>query len=182
MFLRSNKRKSKLANPNAREALPGEALPGDAQSDGDGQPDAGMEVVSSHETGQAEASARSYWNAGVTVHDWVSEIFQDEWKKGTFDDLPGKGKPIDVPSGDITNGLLRQANFLPGWLTLQHDIRDRLRQWLLRAGSGSDEALEDELREINAMIVKYNGMVPHAALQKLTITRENASRLLSHWE
>nr|WP_240545828.1 DnaJ family domain-containing protein [Paenibacillus artemisiicola] len=171
MLFGPNKRKKKHSQTDGAVAPPG-----DARIEAD--------VEAARETGQAEAEApaRNYWNAGVTVHDWVSEIFREEWKKGAFDDLAGKGKPIEVPSGDVTNSLLRQSNFLPGWLTLQHEIRDRLRLWLQRTGSDGDPALERDLREINAMIVRYNTMVPHAALQKPTVTKENASRQLGHWE
>lgn len=173
MFWSSKKQKSNKTKRTDASETPQGAATNDS---------ADMEAGTELERGDSQEGARQYWNAGMSVDDWVSEMFKEEWKRGAFDDLAGKGKPIEVPSGDVTNSMLKQANFLPSWLTLQHEIRDKLRQWILRLDNDGGTAMDRELAEINAMIGKYNGTVPHHALQKLTITKENAKRQLGQWE
>jgi hypothetical protein len=122
----------------------------------------------------------SYWNAGISVHDWVGEIYNEQLKNGAFDNLPGKGKPIEISSGDITNSILKNANILPDWLTLQHEIRDQLRN-LLSFHKDDIKKIERELIDINKKIMSYNNKVPSTYLQKRKITRENMEQQLQLW-
>ncbi|WP_165822424.1 DUF1992 domain-containing protein [Paenibacillus montanisoli] len=124
-------------------------------------------------------SSRQYWNSGMSAQDWISEMYREQERKGAFEHLAGKGKPLDVPSCDLTNSILKEANFLPAWLTLQHEIHDQLQRLLETDSAGiSDSTLE----EINAKITKYNSMVPSPILQKWKLTRENMRQQFERWK
>lgn len=107
--------------------------------------------------------SRQYWNSGMSAHDWMSEMCQEQERKGALEHLAGKGKRLDISTGDVTSSILKEANFLPAWLVLQHEIRDQL-QRLLEAGSNVNQ--ESVLNDINTKIAKYNNMVPNPLLQK----------------
>ncbi|KIL35449.1 hypothetical protein SD71_14100 [Cohnella kolymensis] len=110
----------------------------------------------------------------------MAEMYNEELKKGAFDHLPGKGKPIEVPDGDITNSILKNANFLPDWLTLQHEIRDDL-QKLARDERRDNSMIERILQGINIKIGKYNNLVPSTVLQKRKLTTENWKQQIDNW-
>lgn len=138
-------------------------------------------VQSADESGHGEDAvpSRQFWNAGLSQNDWVGEIYQDQLKKGAFDNLPGKGKPISIPSGgDLTNHILKNANYLPAWLELQHEIRDQLHRLL---SSAKPDVMEQELLAINEKIKKYNTMVPSTMLQKQKITQDNLQQQYELW-
>jgi hypothetical protein len=137
-------------------------------------------AVSESEHEEPAVSPRQFWNSGASVEDWVGQMYQEQLKKGTFDHLAGKGKPIEVPSGDITNSILKNANVLPDWLAMQHDIRDQLHH-LLSDSFLSEERVERELEEINDKIKKYNNLVPNVVLQKTTVNKEDIRRQYQQW-
>ncbi|REE67584.1 uncharacterized protein DUF1992 [Paenibacillus taihuensis] len=123
--------------------------------------------------------SRQYWNSGMSAQDWISEMYREQERKGAFEHLAGKGKPLHVSSGDMMNSILKESNFLPPWLTLQHEIRDQL-QRLLETGSAAIS--ESELGDINEKINKYNSMVPSPVLQKWKLTRENWRQQIERWK
>ncbi|WP_054950652.1 DnaJ family domain-containing protein [Numidum massiliense] len=116
---------------------------------------------------------------------WLDEIFKEHEQKGDFDDLPGKGKPIAKESlqGDTFNNVLKNANFLPPWLELQHDIRDAIGTLLERI-KRDDPALNvnAEIKAINKKIKKYNFDCPTPVLQKAPITADNIQRQYEYWK
>jgi len=121
-----------------------------------------------------------FWNSGSSAQDWIGEMYNEQLKKGAFDHLPGKGEAIEISSADVMNGILKHANVLPDWLTLQHEIRDQLR--ILSRSSNMDEhKFNQELQELNKKIMKYNNKVPSTILQKRQITRENMEQQLQLW-
>jgi hypothetical protein len=138
------------------------------------------ESIDESENNEPAVSPRQFWNAGTSVHDLVGEIYNEQLKNGAFDNLPGKGKPIEISSGDITNSILKNANILPDWLTLQHEIRDQLRN-LLFSIHNDENIIERELLEINKKIMKYNTRVPSTVLQKQKITRDNMEQQFQLW-
>jgi hypothetical protein len=134
------------------------------------------------ENNEPAAGPIQFWNVGTSVHDWVGEIYNEQLKNGAFDNLPGKGKPIEILSGDITNSVLKNANILPDWLTLQHEIRDQLRNLLHSINNDNENIIERELLEINKKITRYNNRVPSTILQKQKITRNNLEQQFQLWD
>jgi len=137
----------------------------------------------------AAAPAEVFENAASTIiferkmQHWLDEAVRDCEKSGGLDDLAGKGKPIEVPTGDALNSILKNANVLPPWLELQHEIRDDIRELLRRYGTDSRPAsFQTDLDAINKKIQKYNRSVPTPILQKGRLYPESVNKQLNSWE
>ncbi len=74
---------------------------------------------------------------------WVEIIadrkVRDAQEEGVFDNLPGKGKPLNLeidprvpPEQRAAYRLMREAQLLPDWIQIDKDIRTRLEQWEAR--------------------------------------------------
>lgn len=112
-------------------------------------------------------------------------------ENGEFDDLPGKGEPIDLtenpfedPDLRVVHRLLRNAGFAPAWIEERKDIDAEfetartklLRAWtLFRKGgkSPSDSEWERSVREfrenvagLNQRIRIYNLKAPAAVFHR----------------
>lgn len=114
--------------------------------------------------------------------DWMDEIFSSYAKSGGMDELPGKGKPLDVASGDALQSVMKEAHVLPSWLELQKKIRNQLEQLLRQMEELGNEPEDQAIEELNRSIRTYNSMVPNALLQKGTITKENMRAQWTKWE
>lgn len=125
--------------------------------------------------------------------DWTAIVaerkIQEAIEAGEFDDLPGKGKPIELesdaftpPGQRIVNRILKNARALPEWLQLEKDIeresgqvapsRERGLRALAHSRSEATRQriavrLRADYREridlINTLILKYNYIAPNAA-------------------
>ncbi|WP_246066821.1 DnaJ family domain-containing protein [Paenibacillus koleovorans] len=141
---------------------------------GNGQPNLHTSV--SEDTAETIARERRL------IH-WMDEAYAEFERGGGMEGLKGKGKPILVPDSDPMNSILKNANILPPWLELQHQIRDRTRKLVelldRTARVGSEE--EEELGAINAMINRYNRMVPTPVLQKGRLHLDSIKEQLQLW-
>src|SRR6266446_6480799 len=95
-------------------------------------------------------------------------------ENGEFDDLPGKGEPIDLrenpfedPDLRVVHRLLRNAGFAPAWIEERKDIdaefeaaQQKLsRAWALFGHGGrspSDAEWERSLREFREKVAEVN--------------------------
>ena len=114
--------------------------------------------------------------------DWMDEIFSNYAKSGGMDELPGKGKPLDVANGDALQSVMKEAHVLPSWLELQKKIRSHLEQLLRQMEELGSEPVDQALEELNCSIRTYNSMVPSALLQKGIITKENIRTQWTKWK
>jgi DnaJ family protein C protein 28 len=112
-------------------------------------------------------------------------------ESGEFDDLPGKGEPIDLkenpfedPDLRVVHRLLRNAGFAPAWIEERKDIDAELeafrtklsRAWAL-FGSGAKTASDlewersvkefrEKVAELNQRIRIYNLKAPAAVFHR----------------
>jgi DnaJ homolog subfamily C member 28 len=104
----------------------------------------------------------------------AEKMLREAIENGEFDDLPGKGEPLDLkenPFEDsdlrVVHRLLRNAGFAPAWIEERKDIdaefeaaRTKLsRAWLLFGTSGkspSDHEWERSLREFREKVAELN--------------------------
>ena len=123
-----------------------------------------------------------------TFESLVEKKIREAMEKGEFDNLPGKGEPVDLsenpfedPDLRTVHRLLRNAGFAPAWIEEKKDIEaelERARQ-LLRRGSEvfSDvsqraewERVVTEFRakvaELNDRIRIYNLKTPASVFQR----------------
>ena len=112
-------------------------------------------------------------------------------ENGEFDDLPGKGEPIDLrenpfedPDLRVVHRLLRNAGFAPAWIEERKDIDAELaaaqtklsRAWALFGEGGkapSDAEWErtvkefrEQVQELNQRIRTYNLKAPAAVFHR----------------
>jgi hypothetical protein len=117
------------------------------------------------------------------VNDWLDEAVRDFEAKGGMEHVKGKGKPLQLETGDPINGVLKTANVKPAWLELQHEIRDALRALRDSDGSGTNSDHADRtLEAINAKIARYNALVPHYSMQKSKVDPTTLAQQLPSWE
>lgn len=118
-------------------------------------------------------------------------------ENGEFDDLPGKGEPIDLrenpfedPDLRVVHRLLRNAGFAPAWIEERKDIDVELeaariklsRAWALFGKGGkapSDMEWErivvdvrEKVAELNKRISIYNLKAPAAVFHRKRIDAE----------
>jgi len=131
----------------------------------------------------------------------IDQKIREAMEQGEFDDLPGKGKPVDTsvnpfedPELRLAHRMLRNAGFAPSWIEERKDIDAELenaRHQLSRAWTVLQNALgtenersaqkrwekaltsfREQARELNQRIVKWNLKVPAAGFQRSLIDIE----------
>jgi DnaJ family protein C protein 28 len=113
----------------------------------------------------------------------VDKLIRESMERGEFDDLAGKGEPVDLsenpfedPDVRTAHRLLRNAGFAPAWVEERKDIEARLlqaRTTLLRArelyrdeiptGARWQRAVQEfreTVAELNQRIRMYNLKAP----------------------
>jgi hypothetical protein len=125
--------------------------------------------------------------------DWTYTVaerkIQEAMEAGEFDNLPGKGQPLDLEVNPwepahlrAANRILKNARALPEWLQLEKDI-ERERQALVTTRERTLRALgvvrnpasrariadrfrgehRERLRALGTLVLKYNEIAPNAA-------------------
>ena len=123
------------------------------------------------------------WTAGI-----AERKIQDAIDEGLFDNLPGRGKPLDLstnpfepPGMGAVNRLLKHNKVLPLWLLLEQEIEASralalatLARWeasepglrgtadYARLRAPAREAYARHLKQTNDLILKYNYSSPFA--------------------
>ena len=65
---------------------------------------------------------------------WIDQQIREAQERGEFDNLPGKGKPLDLAPNpyaqdrELAYKILKDAGYAPEWIELGKAIRGRLEQ------------------------------------------------------
>lgn len=108
-----------------------------------------------------------------TYEDHISSIIKRSQKEGVFDDLVGKGKPLQLDKNLSYNPekqlyrTLKDNHILPGWIELSKEI-DTLKEKLNTCTDKEETSALVEL--INKKIHEYNLTCPPSA-QKMKIRK-----------
>ncbi|XP_004304326.1 PREDICTED: dnaJ homolog subfamily C member 28 [Fragaria vesca subsp. vesca] len=119
--------------------------------------------------------------------DIINVVEQRIWhsmEEGQFENLPGKGKPLDLssnsnphadPADDTLYRILSKNGCAPRWVELNKEIRTQAAEWRRamkkawekRNGEGGEErwvetsaALKVQMKQINNKVLEYNLIVP----------------------
>ena len=63
---------------------------------------------------------------------WIDQQIREAQERGEFDNLPGKGKPLDLTPNpyareqELAFKILKDAGYAPDWIELDKAIRGRL--------------------------------------------------------
>ncbi|NMM53629.1 DUF1992 domain-containing protein [Paenibacillus aquistagni] len=136
---------------------------------------------SKERTGNAEAAQQVFYSA--RNHEKVMDSIVDEFaKKGGFDDLPGKGKPLKLKEGDVLSHVMQEARIMPPWLELQREIAKEMRRLLAKQEAGRDLVSDQEIEALNDQIRQFNRSVPSSLLQKGLVSSVNLAVQIEKWE
>lgn len=115
---------------------------------------------------------------------WMESVVEQHERDGGFDNLKGKGKPLQLQDGvgfeGFLNGVLKEAKFLPRWLELQHEVYKELQIALKKIDA--DKGHEIHWDKIHQKIKEYNSKCPNSLLQKPLVTADNIHQQLPRWE
>jgi hypothetical protein len=112
---------------------------------------------------------------------------QEGIEEGKFDNLPGKGKPLELNDGDslpldvrMANKVLKNAGVLPEWIQVQHEITSE-REEMARYR----ERMAAENGKRRARLEQQKLPADHAALRQFaewhTRSRDNYLRRIKHF-
>jgi len=131
----------------------------------------------------------------------IDQRIREAMERGEFDDLPGKGRPVDTsenpfedPEMRLAHRMLRSAGFAPSWIEERKDIDSELeiarkelsRMWTVRQNAlGTEHEAAARIRwekalagfreraaELNRRITAWNLKVPAAGFQRKLIDAE----------
>ena len=137
----------------------------------------------------------------------IDQKIREAMEQGEFDNLPGKGKPVDTsenpfedPEMRLAHRMLRNAGFAPSWIEERKDIdsefeiaRNQLsRVWtVLHSARGTDNesgarvrwgkaltSFRKQAAELNRRILAWNLKVPAAGFQRKMIDAEREIELI----
>ncbi|XP_052171912.1 uncharacterized protein LOC127787887 [Diospyros lotus] len=147
-------------------------------------PDRLSAVIDAVNDSKLPPELRGQRNAVRSETDIINIVEQRIWhsmEEGQFENLPGKGKPLDLntnphadPAEDTLYRILSRNKCAPEWVELNKEIRNNIAEWRLalhRAlahkaeGKNSKwtelaDALKTQLRGINDKVFRYNLIVP----------------------
>ena len=134
----------------------------------------------------------------------VEKKIREAMAEGEFDDLPGKGKPVDLsenpfedPELRLAHRLLRNAGFAPAFIEERKEIDTGIesarttlaRAWAIyqgtQAGRADGEALweraleefRERIRALNKRIQLYNLKIPSAAFHRRLVDPQTEAEL-----
>ena len=139
----------------------------------------------------------------------IDQKIREAMEQGEFDDLPGKGKPLDTsenpfedPELRLAHRMLRNAGFAPSWIEERKDIDSDLetarhqmsRAWMvLQNAVGTDNergartrwekaliSFRQQAGELNRRITAWNLKVPAAGFQRSLIDIEKEVTDIEH--
>jgi len=113
---------------------------------------------------------------------WLDEAYASFVENGGLKDLPGLGKPLVVPPGDVFSSLLKNAKLTHPWIMLRQDIRSSIEKAVERMDRGApDEEVNRLLEEINRRIADMNVQAPSLTLHRRKVNKENIRSDLARW-
>ncbi|MEC3034366.1 DUF1992 domain-containing protein [Bacillus thuringiensis] len=113
--------------------------------------------------------AENVWS--YTYEDHISSLVKQAEQKGAFDNLPGKGKPLNLDKDLSYNPekqlyrTLANNHILPRWIELSKEIEDLKER--LKENTNTAEAAE-LIRTINKKVLEHNLLCPTSA-QKMRV-------------
>ncbi|MEK8131190.1 DnaJ family domain-containing protein [Paenibacillus filicis] len=113
---------------------------------------------------------------------WAEEAYQQFVSKGGLEQLPGFGKPLQVPTGDILDTVLRNANVKPPWIMLRTEIGTLMALCIkLMDKTIAAPELDLMLSDINKQIVELNSLAPSRTLHRHLVSRDNIREQYERW-
>lgn len=115
-------------------------------------------------------------SAPTRLGHWMEQVMDEARARGDFDDLPGKGKPLNLADTDPFAGpeaevykVLKNAGFAPDWVELRKQVAAEI-TWL-REHLAHPERVS-RIVEVNLLIEKHNRLIPNPSLAFPKVPRD----------
>ncbi|MDF2959335.1 MAG: hypothetical protein K0S39_1070 [Paenibacillus sp.] len=116
------------------------------------------------------------------VKSLVDEAYEEFVQKGGFDNLPGLGKPLVVPTGDVFESILKNAKAVPPWIMLRNHVKQLIQQATQFIDSNERPEEADRLiAEINENIKQMNLLAPSLSLHRKIVTKQTIHEQALKW-
>ncbi|OIJ12884.1 hypothetical protein BKP35_09975 [Anaerobacillus arseniciselenatis] len=115
--------------------------------------------------------------------DLIGDMLKAKEKDVLYEKPRGMGKPLsrEVLEGDVLDRTVKHAGYLPEWIKLQNEVRDRLLKVITLINTNPcDDDIDQEFQSINKFIKKYNQICP-AKMQKMLVDREHVEKQVDSW-
>ncbi|MFE5322726.1 DnaJ family domain-containing protein [Paenibacillus sp. NPDC056579] len=116
------------------------------------------------------------------VQSWVDEAYQEFVKNGGLEHLPGFGKPLEVPTGDVFETIMKNAKVKHPWIMLRQEIKQLMELTLELIDSGAaPELVEEQVTVINDYIKELNLQAPSLSLHRKRVTAGTLREQYEQW-
>jgi hypothetical protein len=87
-----------------------------------------------HDSGENDPIAKAKHHYRM-AHDWnnlIDDLIEEGREQGVFDNLPGKGKPLNLkrnlfaPEKELAHGLLKHNDLKPAWIMARADLTGQI--------------------------------------------------------
>lgn len=79
-----------------------------------------------------EAPAHHRYRMEHDRQNLIDDLIEEGREQGVFDNLPGKGKPLNLkrnlfaPEKELAHGLLKQNDLKPAWIMARSDLKAQI--------------------------------------------------------
>jgi hypothetical protein len=116
------------------------------------------------------------------IQSWADEAYEDFVKKGGIELLPGKGKPLVIPTGDVFESIVKNVKVAPPWVMLRKHVKELMQQAIaLIDADAPQEAVDELVNEINESIKQMNLQAPSLSLHRRKVTRQTIHEQMEKW-
>jgi len=116
------------------------------------------------------------------MQSWADEAYNDFVKKGGLEHLPGFGKPLKVPTGDVFESILKNAKVKHPYIVIRQEIKWLMELTLEMIESGApSEAVEEQIAIINDFIKELNLQAPSLSLHRKRVTASTLREQYEKW-
>lgn len=117
------------------------------------------------------------------MQSWVDEAYEEWEKGGGLEELPGKGKPLVVPTGDVLETIMKNAGVKPPWIMLKEETKALMAQALSMLVRTPDAPGLDELiKDINRNIEEMNALAPSLSLHRRKVVKRTLREQFERWK
>lgn len=114
---------------------------------------------------------------------WIDDAYEEWVRNGGLKNLPGLGKPLKIPEGDVLESLLKNANVPPPWIMLRKEIQSQMAEAQRRmTRNPADPEIDRLLEEINGKIGQLNLQAPSLTLHRPKVNRDNLDEQIRRWQ
>ncbi|WP_165452834.1 DnaJ family domain-containing protein [Paenibacillus thalictri] len=116
------------------------------------------------------------------IRTMADEAYDDFVQRGGLKHLPGLGKPLVIPTGDVLDSILKKSGAAPPWVMLRQATKKEIEEVIQLLEKNPQQPLIDELIVlINEKIEELNHQAPSLALHRAKVSRATIQERYKQW-